>query len=57
MDYKVNDIIKLKKPHPCNNRCNEFIIISIDGEVRLKCVGCNGIVLLKINAFKKAIKQ
>lgn len=57
MEYKISDCVSLKKPHPCNTRSTQFIILSIDGEVRLKCAGCGGIILIKRNAFEKAIKK
>ena len=57
MEYKINEIITLKKKHPCNFKSNSFCILSIDGEVRLKCSGCGGIVILKRNAFEKALKN
>lgn len=57
MEYKVSDTVILKKQHPCVNKTNAFYILSIDGEVRLKCSGCGGIVLLKRSAFEKSIKN
>ena len=57
MSYNIDEIITLKKPHPCIQRSFDFKIISIDGEVRLKCLGCGGIVLLKRNAFEKSVKN
>ena len=55
--YQVNDIVILKKPHPCVKQCHEFKILGIDGEVRLKCQGCGSIILLKRSAFEKAKKK
>lgn len=55
--YQVNDIVTLKKPHPCINKCHEFKILGIDGEVRLKCQSCGSIILLKRNAFEKSLKK
>ena len=57
MDYNINDVVILKKPHPCKDKSHTFTILAIDGEVRLKCSGCKGIVLLKRSAFEKAIKE
>ena len=57
MEYKVNEVVLLKKKHPCNFKSNSFSILSIDGEVRLKCCGCGGVVILKRNAFEKSIKS
>ncbi len=57
MEYNINDIVILKKAHPCSTHSHQFMILGIDGEVRLKCDGCKGIVLLKRSAFEKALKE
>lgn len=51
------EIVTLKKSHPCSSKSQQFYVLQIDGEVRLKCVGCGGIVLLKRGAYEKAIKK
>lgn len=56
-DYNVQDIVQLKKEHPCKMKTNLFKILQIDGEVRLKCQSCGGIILLKRSAFEKALKK
>ena len=56
MEYNIGDVVILKKAHPCVTRCKTFKIIGYDGEVRLKCVGCQNIILLKKNAFLKNVK-
>ena len=55
-NYKINDTVILKKKHPCLTKSNQFIILGFDGEVRLKCKGCNGIVLLKKASFYDSVK-
>lgn len=55
--YQVEDIVLLKKEHPCQNRTNQFKILQIDGEVRLKCIACGGVIYLKRSAFEKALKK
>ena len=55
--YNINDVVELKKNHPCKEKSKNFVILAIDGEVRLKCLGCGGIVLFKRSAFEKAIKK
>lgn len=57
MNYEINSVIQLKKSHPCKEKSNTFKILGLDGEVRLKCCGCGGIILLKRSAFEKAIKK
>ena len=56
MEYFVDDIVVLKKSHPCKEKCKTFKIIGYDGEVRLKCTNCQSIILLKKNAFLKSVK-
>ena len=36
--YEVGDIVKLKKPHPCGS--NEWEILRVGADFRLKCMGC-----------------
>ncbi len=56
MNYEINSIVQLKKSHPCKEKSTSFILLAIDGEVRLKCCSCGGIILLKRSAFEKALK-
>ena len=35
MDYKVGDIVKTKKPHPCGS--NEWEILRVGLDFKLKC--------------------
>lgn len=56
-EYSLNQIVTLKKAHPCTSKSNKFTIIGFDGEVRLKCLGCNGIILIKKASFYKSIKE
>ena len=56
-EININDVVLMKKKHPCKNGDNKFIVLSFDGEVRLKCLSCNGIVLLKKSAFLKNFKK
>ena len=37
MEYKVGDIVKLKKPHPCGSQ--EWEILRVGADFRLKCLG------------------
>jgi len=54
-NYNINEIVILKKKHPCLTKSNQFIILGFDGEVRLKCVGCGGLVLIKKASFYQAV--
>ena len=46
MDYQIGNIVMLKKGHPCGT--NEWEIIRVGADFKLKCRGCNRIVLVPI---------
>ena len=41
MDYQLNDIVEMKKQHPC----------------KIKCLGCNAIVMFSRRDFEKRLKK
>ncbi|WP_290770937.1 DUF951 domain-containing protein [Anaerofustis sp.] len=53
-DFLVNDIVIMKKEHPCGS--NEWKIIRIGMDVKLQCMGCGRIIVLQRNKFNKSIK-
>jgi hypothetical protein len=38
MEYKVGQIVKMKKKHPCGSQ--EWEILRVGADFRLKCLGC-----------------
>ena len=38
MELNVGDVIKMKKKHPCGS--NEWEILRVGADFRLKCMGC-----------------
>ena len=53
--YKENDIVIMKKAHPCG--ANKWRIIRIGLDVKLECTKCNRIVVLRRNNFNKNVIQ
>ena len=47
MVYEVGDIVKLKKPHPCGSQ--EWEILRVGADFRLKCLGCGHMVMVEKN--------
>ncbi len=45
----------LKKGHPCGT--NEWEIIRVGADFKLKCRGCNRIVMVPRKAFEKSVKK
>ena len=42
--YKLGDIIKLKKAHPCGTNAWEILRVGMD--FRLKCTGCGHMIMI-----------
>ncbi len=55
MKYKVNDIITLKKGHPCGE--NKWKILRTGVDIKLQCLGCDKIVWLNRLEFNKRIRK
>ena len=54
MDIELNDIIKMKKTHPCGS--HEWEVLRVGADFRLKCMGCGHQVMLKRTLVEKNVK-
>ena len=54
MDFEVGQVIKLKKQHPCG--ANEWQILRVGADFRLKCRGCSHQVMLARKLVEKSFK-
>ena len=53
--YKINDIVSLKKGHPCGE--NLWQIIRLGADIKLKCLGCEKNIWMKRLDFDKKIRK
>ena len=53
--YEEGDIVTFKKPHPCGN-C-DWKVLSVGGEVKVKCMGCDRLQILTRDKIEKATKS
>ena len=53
--YDVGDIVKLKKPHPCG--ADEWEILRVGADSRLKCTGCGHQIMVARKLVEKNTKQ
>ena len=53
--YELNEILTLKKTHPCGGR--EWKIVRIGADVKLQCVTCGKYVNLTHDALRKSVKM
>lgn len=53
--YELNDFVEMKKPHPCGT--NYWKIIRLGADIKIKCTGCDNIIMLPRNMFNKKLKK
>ncbi|MCY6958194.1 DUF951 domain-containing protein [Clostridium brassicae] len=54
-EFFIGDIVEMKKDHPCGSK--EWEIIRLGADIKIKCLGCNRIVMIPRNKFEKGIKK
>jgi len=54
-DFALNDIVEMKKQHPCGE--NRWKIIRMGADIRIKCMGCDRSVMIQRNEFTKKLKK
>lgn len=53
--YQLNDVVQMKKPHPCGE--NRWKIIRMGMDIRIKCLKCEHSVMLPRSKFDKSLKK
>ena len=51
---QVDDLVRLRKPHPCGSY--EWRVVRIGADIGLKCQVCGKRVLMSRSTFKKRLK-
>lgn len=54
MDIRLNDILTMKKQHPCGS--STWKVLRTGADFRLKCEGCGHEVMLPRSKAEKSIK-
>ncbi len=55
LDLYLDDVVQLRKPHPCGS--TEWRIVRLGADIGLKCLGCGHRVLLPRSTFEKRLKR
>ena len=55
MDIQVNDILTMKKAHPCGSK--EWQVLRTGADFKLRCLGCGHEVMGARSKCEKNIKQ
>lgn len=54
-EFFLGDIVEMKKQHPCGSK--EWEVIRIGADIKIKCTGCDRIVMLPRSKFEKMVKK
>ena len=54
-EYALNDIVEMKKPHPCG--VNRWQISRVGADIKIECTGCSHIVMMSRYDFNKRLKK
>ncbi len=55
MDIRVNDILEMKKEHPCGEK--QFLVLRAGMDFRVRCTRCNREVMVPRVKIEKNIKK
>jgi hypothetical protein len=53
--YQLNDVVVMKKEHPCGE--NKWQIIRLGADIRIKCLKCGRSVLMPRSEFDRKLKK
>lgn len=56
MEYNLNDIVELKKEHPCH-KSKYWKVTRIGVDIKVKCQGCGAVVMFERPDFEKRLKK
>lgn len=54
-EYQLNSKVVMKKGHPCGS--NEWQIVRVGADIKIKCLGCGRIVMIPRIEFNKKLKK
>ena len=54
-NYKLGDIVEMKKPHACQT--NKWQITRVGVDIKIKCINCNREIMLDRIEFDKKLKK
>ena len=55
MDIHVNDVLKMKKPHPCGSQ--DWLVLRVGMDFKMRCQGCGHEVMLPRSKAEKNIRK
>ena len=53
-NYQIGDNVTTRKPLACG--CDQWEIVRVGADYKIKCIKCNHVVMLSSDKFHKAVK-
>ena len=53
-DLKMEDVLRLRKPHPCGG--TDWVVVRLGADIGLKCLGCGRRILLSRREVMRRMK-
>lgn len=57
IDYKLYDVVEMKKEHPCFKRSKLFQIVRVGADIKIMCLGCGNVVMMDRDKFNQRIRR
>ncbi len=54
-EIRLDDVVKMRKTHPCGS--DQWTVIRIGADVKIKCLGCGRVVMMERADFVKRRKK
>jgi len=54
-EYGMNDVVEMKKQHPCGSRL--FRITRLGADIKIKCEQCGRVIMMPRRDFEKRMKS
>ena len=54
MDIQVNDVLTMKKTHPCGGK--DWLVLRVGADFKLRCLGCGREVMGPRSKFEKTVR-
>jgi hypothetical protein len=55
LDVAIDDVVRLKKPHPCGS--TDWTVVRIGADIGLRCTGCGRRIMIPRRTLEKRFKS
>jgi hypothetical protein len=55
VELRLEDVLRLRKPHPCGSF--DWRVVRLGADIGLRCLGCDRRVLLPRSTLERRLKQ